>query len=284
MANAYFFYYPDIEGTLERIDLGENLSDLQVTPQRTIEDAYSLSGTMYRTVSGGSLLVRIVDDRFTDDDLAYTLESMWTHLELGGFCGACNDATQAWAGFASSPPQRGDTTIVTAGNAFSAYTDGLTTATLVSGDIICIQSGLPGLKREYLKVSSKSGGTITLSEPVRYNYPSGSTIMVRHRDFYPILRAPEGSIGMQPVTHDRRISYTLDISLEEAHDAIAAIAALGNGFETAASGFPLASYDADRVQSVRDQGMPITLEGAFLEILTGRQQARSGSWIDIERP
>ena len=228
MPTAKFFYYPSSGGSLERIDLGENLSDLQVTPQRTVEDAYSLSGARDRISSGGILKIRFVNDRFTDGDLAYKLESLWTHLELGGLCGAVNDSAKAWAGYCESVPQRGDTELITGGNLYSAYTSGLAVAgAIAGGDIVCIQSSAPGIVREYCKVDSVSGDTITLDDPIRYDYPEGSTILVRHRDFFPAMRAPAEMMNTQIVTHDHRLSYTLDLTLEESPDAIEAVEAAG---------------------------------------------------------
>ena len=230
MPTAKLIYYPDSSGTLERIDLGENLSDLQVTPQRTVEDAYTLSGSRYRTGRGGVLRVRIIDDRFTDSDLAYALESLWTHLELGGFCGVVENSGKAWAGYVESPPSRGDTTLLTGGNIYAPFTSGLAVdGAIADDDIVCIQSNPPGIIREYCKVDSVSGDTITLSDAVRYNYPSGSTVLVRHRDFFPAMRAPAETMNTQIVTHDRRISFTLDLDLEEAPDLIEALDSSGGG-------------------------------------------------------
>ena len=42
----------------------------------------------------------------------------------------------------------------------------------------------------------------------RYPYLTGS--VVRYRDFWPFLCLPQSGIGKPIVTHDHRISYTLD--------------------------------------------------------------------------
>ena len=215
MGNPFFYYYPSGDTlSLETIDLGAGLSDLQVTPVRIAEDSYTLAGGMHRITQGGYLEVRIVFERFTDAALAYKLESMWAHLELGGLVGFATDSGKAFAGYATAEPARGDSSINIGGNAFQGYTAGA--AALANDDILAIHSLGPGTIREYCAISSISVLTYSLTDSIRYDYPAGLPVMVRHRDFFPALRAPSTSLNANPVTHDHRVSYTLDLTLEEA--------------------------------------------------------------------
>ena len=188
------------------------------------------------------LQVRVVDDRFTDGDLAYKLETLSTHLELGDFCAVCNDSSEAWAGYVDSAPARGDTVLTTGGNLYAAFTDGLAvSASIGGGDIVCIQSTPPGVIREFCKVDSVSGDVITLTDPIRFTYPAGSVVLVRHRDFHPAMRAPASLAGTQIVTSDHRISFTLDLTLEEAPDLIQAMESAGgilDGVDFSVTGAP----------------------------------------------
>jgi hypothetical protein len=217
MGNATFYWYPDPAGSIEVLDLGEKISDLQVTPVRVARDAYSARGGQHRTTTFGALKVRIVLERFTGQDLAWKIESMQSHLERGGSVGFAADSTKAWCGMATTLPDRGDTRLVTNGNAFKAWATG---ALLAVGDIIAMTGGQPEGIVEYGKVgvSHLGGGffdakVVGLDSEVKHSFRMGP-VAVRHRDFYPILRMPSAQIGRAIVTHDHRISYTLDMELQ----------------------------------------------------------------------
>ena len=209
MGNAAFYYYPaGSSAGLETIDLGEGVSDIQVDPIRSAETAFTMSGRMYRTVETARLKVTITNERFSSSTIAESLQSMSSHLELGGAVAFTADTAKVWAGFSRASPTRGDLTIDTWGNAFSALSAGA----LASTDVLAIQSPNPAHYVEYCRVASVTLDVITLSSAIRYNHPESLTL-VRYRDFYPILRMPADGLGSAFVTHDHRITYTLDLVL-----------------------------------------------------------------------
>ena len=53
-----FFYYPDPDGSLETIDLGEGLSKLKETPIRDVSDAYDGARALSRVVHAGGYVDR----------------------------------------------------------------------------------------------------------------------------------------------------------------------------------------------------------------------------------
>ena len=209
MGNAAFYYYPaGSSGGLETIDLGEGVTDLQVEPIRVANTAYTMNGRMYRTVETARLQVTIVNERFSSGRKARHLESMSSHLELGGAIAFTADTAKLWAGFSTAPPSRGDAAIATYGNSFSALSSGA----IAGGDNLCIQSPNPMHYLEYVRVNTVTGDNFTLHDAVRYDHPETRTL-IRWRDFYPVLRMPADGLSRAFVTHDHRITYTLDISL-----------------------------------------------------------------------
>ena len=148
------------------------------------------------------------------ENLPHKLESMMAHLERGGAVGFCLDRDKLWASFVPSAPSRGDTTLTTQGNVFSAWSP---SATLAEDDIICIESPNPEGLREYNRLDGPPASnrlTLKSAQHVIYNYGAAQPVMVRWRDFFPVCYLPEDQLGRNPITHDMRITYTLDLTLE----------------------------------------------------------------------
>ena len=87
MGNSAFYYYPHPD-TLVRprqtVDLGEIISDLQIRPYRVSHDGVSVGGRLSRVNRRVGMSVRIINERFTDDQLAEKLYTMADHMERGG--------------------------------------------------------------------------------------------------------------------------------------------------------------------------------------------------------
>jgi hypothetical protein len=220
MATSKIYWYPDggsYYGTLEVTSLGEDLSDLQERPLQPRESARSMDGRQGVTLTGvGFLEVRMVLERFATESVALALQTLNSYLLRGGIIGIAGDYSKAWAGYATTSPVRGDTTITTTGNVWYE-----STAALASGDIVCIESLGDEGKREWADVSSESGGVITLSAGLTYSFDE-SPVLVRHRDYYPAVYLPQDQTGRPILTQDRRLSWTLDATLHT-DPAVAAI-------------------------------------------------------------
>jgi len=218
MSYPTFIWYPDggsMAASREDTSLGEEVSDLQVNPARARTTGTAISGRHSSTVLSTAMEeIRIVVENMsggTTGTLIRHLSAMQAHLERGSAIGFTRDTSKAWAGYATTAPARGDTVLYTGGDVW--YYSG--TAALAVGDEICIEGlGAEG-KREYAIVDSVSGSNITLTTGLLYSY-NDATVMVRWRDYYPVLVWPESYLGSRvPIfTHDRRLNYTLDITLE----------------------------------------------------------------------
>jgi len=237
MGNAYLWWYPRESGTIEAVDLGPSLSDLEEIPDPLIEAVESISGSQSRITYRGRYRVRVSLERINGSStsgrlLMRSLWSLQTHLDGGGVVAFARDAAKAWAGFTFPSPARGDSTIKCVGAATGGAFPYLSSATLAAGDEVVMQASAPELhQRELLLVSSfASTSTITLdTQAVRYDW-TGVPALVRHRDFYPILRQPVDRIGESILLSERRIGYTLDLHLVEDAGGIEAIRGASSGW------------------------------------------------------
>jgi hypothetical protein len=216
MGYPFFSWYPlhSMSPRIEIINFGEDLSDLQVTPKRDVVDSFSLMGGRSRELLRPWVEVRVVLDRFTDRKLFRQLSAMINHLERGGSVAFGNDHQKIWMARTERISQ-GATSVLHGSNVGGGYYDGSTPvlSTLSSPDEIVIETGAPLAKREYHTVSSASASQINLGESLDTfdSYPTGS--IVRYSDFYPTLIMPPNEVGGAHLTHDHRITYTLDINL-----------------------------------------------------------------------
>ena len=95
--------------------------------------------------------------------------------------------------------------------------------TLVSNDEVEVLGSQPLGIREYTTCGSTLSGvlasTVTLGALVFDQKESGSKwCLIRHRGFWPLLRMPIAERNQSVVTDDHRLTYTLDVTLEEAID------------------------------------------------------------------
>ena len=203
----------------ETITLTEDLSDLQITPRRDVFDSYSIFGGRSRENLRAWIDVRITLDRFTDRELFRQFRGMIDHLERGGSVAFGNDVDKCFATTLERKHHQGLEFVECAGNLMSHMHPSAPTS-LEVGDEICIESLPPKASREYQTIRSK---VVTAAG---FNYffgPDGSPrhlvdsyaalARVRHSDFFPVLILDQSQVGSAMLSHDRRITYTLDLNL-----------------------------------------------------------------------
>ena len=235
-----FFYYPSNAGSLEVLDLAEPLSDLQETPIRDVDDAYDGAGNFFRVVHAGRYRVRIVLERFTARSLERDLMSMSAHLERGGSVGFSNVRSKTWLALRSPSDtwSRADNYIQHQGNAFTCW---YSSADIAALDEIVIESTNPEMYRDFSTVASLTNSRrVALGQVLRYSYSTDPAVPVtaRYRDFWPVLRLPKDQLGKPIVTHDHRIAWTLDVTLEYQY---AELAQAFMGWQYAGGELPLAT-------------------------------------------
>lgn len=226
MGNPCFYYYPDEGGSLEVIDLGEGLSDIEETPGADVADSYAGDRTPFRAWYASTFRVRILLERFGTpgtSSVERALLSMQAHLARGGAVGFSRDHAKTWASIRSGAASRGDTSFPTAGNGFTGWS---AAATLASGDEMVIED-LAG-RREITTTTNATGGELTLSPGLIYTYEGHP--LVRWRDFYPALTLPADQVGRALVTHDHRRNWTLEAIFE--FSVAAAIGLWGDSYQS----------------------------------------------------
>ena len=217
MANSKIYFYPggSTYAGLTTIDFGERVSDLQITPYRDVSDSVSMSGHFSRVARRSGMRVRIVLERFTDDSLAEKFYSLQSHLEAGGGFSFAVDSAKTFAAFINTGFSSG---FVSLGHDTFTHDDRILSEYgahgLAADDVIHMESFGPGGRREELRVHAytESSKKIQTKTTAIYNHPLPS--FVRHRDFFPFLIWPEGQTGSPILTHDHRISYTVDFTCE----------------------------------------------------------------------
>jgi len=208
--DPYLYWYPAGSRTLQKIQLGF-VSDLRPVDTQDAEEVLTGNSAPYRSTFGRARIVPIVKERFTSASLRRDLEALVNHLRAGGVVGFCLDDSKALARF-GTPPSTADTVIpLDAVEPWSAWGD---SPAFVSGDEIRIEQPGRVLRAETVTYTSATAAALTVSA-VRNTYDVGPVLM-RYRDFYPVLRLP-ANLANSPdlLTHDRRLNYTLSLPLVE---------------------------------------------------------------------
>lgn len=214
MGTSKIYWFPtstEVAGRQE-IDFGEILSDLQITPYRVVSDAVSIGGSFSRVARRSGMRVRIIHERFADDALAEKLYSLQSHLEAGGAISFAVDSDNAYAAFNTSGSSLtgGDTAHLMEPELLSTYGGG----SPVAGDVFHVESFGASPRREEVRVQSYSNAIRELTMQAALKYNHARPILFRHRDFFPALFWPESQMGSPILTHDHRISWTLNFELE----------------------------------------------------------------------
>ena len=163
--------------------------------------------------------VRIQLDRFTDRELFRQFRSMIDHLERGGSVSFGNDSAKCYSTKAREDLYQGSSSIKNGINVHKAF-HASAPDELAAGDEVVVESYPPKAGREYHVVKSVEGtgefrsinlGPTGSERHLQDDYSRDTRI--RHTDFFPVLIMPTGAAGSSMLTHDRRITYSLDINL-----------------------------------------------------------------------
>jgi hypothetical protein len=209
------------------IDLGLSLSSVEEDDWRDEVVAQAVSGQESQVVFTATRTVHYTCDLITDYDVIRKLEALASHLRRGGLCTVAENGTKTLGSFLGRLPRPDSVTIQGLENLYSGY-GGSWTATAAAGDILCLRGPSPELLYEEVSYASNTGLTITLEAAPVYDWRVGPQpwCFVRNKGFWPILRLRRGTggIGRRIITTDRRISFQLDLDMEEPPHAFDAIA------------------------------------------------------------
>lgn len=215
MGNAKFFYYPQPSATsyLETIDLGEPLAELFSEYEIDAQDGVSYTGRRYRTVARISEVVRIQRDRMINgEDKAAELMTLQSHVDRGHSVLFAADLDKAYVTHLTRPARAGDTVIFVAANVVRSIVGN---KIVQAGDYLMVESENPNMRYQQVEVQSltataTAGGTITLVNPIAFDFDKG-VISVRHYRFWPTLKRPVENLGQNMVTNERGFLFSLDV-------------------------------------------------------------------------
>ena len=241
MGNAAFFYYAaGSAGGFTEIDLGGPVSDLFTSPVRLSSSGRSMGGDFQRVSWGSTLRVTITLGPFNDSGarkhLPHKLMSMSAHLERGGRVCFTADRSQMLFAPLNQVPSPGDGGVFHVPNLMKTFEP---TADPIPGtSYVVVENVDPQGNREYLRVLSimPDAAVVFDSEVIQYEYDSGAPVWVRDRDTYPSMYLPQDQMGRAFLTHDHRVTFTLDLTLE---------------------------LDVASLAGLSDQGTDVVLDGPF---------------------
>jgi hypothetical protein len=223
MGFPFFTWLPhqttEVSPYRETITLSEDLTDMQITPRRDTFESYSIFGGRSRENLRAWMDVRITLDRFNDRNLFLKFRNLIDHLERGGSVAFGNDSAKCYSAAMRKVCRQRNIGVDLGRNLHkSRHADA--PDQLAVGDEIVLESFPPKAGREYHTIKSVSGSTLETF----YNFgPSGAEVLaqddyainsrVRHADYFPTLILPSSEVGSLMLTHDRRITFTLDLNL-----------------------------------------------------------------------
>jgi len=223
MGNAKIYYYPNPNSVLKVIDLGEALTNLSPVPDYRQVTAETWHGDVFETIQHVKRRMTITLSQFSSPAIARDLLTFESHVLRGGRFGIAEDSAKAWAGYTVSNGHKdGKTALVTRGN---NYYDA--SGTLVAGDEVVIQScGTQG-HYELDTIATFTDPDLTLTNGLVFVY-EGEPVLVRHRGYWPLLRLPPDDRRQQIMTDNFRITYTIELRVEEDTVGLARLKGLGS--------------------------------------------------------
>ena len=220
MGNSEIYFYPGSAtyGGLTLINFGETVSDMQITPYRVVSDGVSIGGRFSRTARRSGMRVRIVLERFTDFRLAEKFYSLQSHLEAGGAFAFAVDRQKTFAAFIEAAGVDGDFSLrhdlfTHAPRLVSAFGTGAHGG-IAADDVVHLESFGAGGRREEMQVETYTSADKKIRTETGAIYEHSLPALLRHRDFFPFLIWPQDQMSNPIITHDHRISWTVDFTAE----------------------------------------------------------------------
>jgi hypothetical protein len=186
----------------------------------------SITGAVVSTTYGARWSLRYRhtwDTRGSGQALRRQLFALVNHLQRGGTCMVAENATYAWAAFATVLPDRNSTRISVGPSLF----ENLVSAPSVNGRELVVQSDPDTAMAELRLCSAHTGGVapyVDLSTDCAFAYAQSATwVLVREVGSWPALRLPASERSSPILSHRYDRVFELDLPLEEDPDAIATL-------------------------------------------------------------
>lgn len=210
MGNPAFYLYPDTDGPLTVMDLGEGLSALKETPIPMRKVTQSADGRGWSSITQFNYEVAITLRAFgtpAASALERKLQLVANHLNRGGYVGFTADTGKTWGSILPMAPRVGDTEFTVAGNGFSSWSSN---GVVAAGDEIVLETVFPESRRDIVTVTSLTGTALVTAEALRLTMLYQPVI--RYRRLWPVLYMDpnDGEDAVDPV---RTIGIAYDLTI-----------------------------------------------------------------------
>jgi hypothetical protein len=262
--SAQIYWYPETDGPLRVVDLGRGWRDLIEGDPADVVSARNADGQRVLTTYMSMRVVRAACEYIDDREALTECQAIGNHLRRNGVIGIAEDAGHTWGGFANVLPVQGATEVTITENLWADWGTGGPNP----GDTIVVQGPSPSGRWEECVVLSTANNRrkITLASGLRYDYSDGAFALVRDARFWPILRLQDAALNLPILKSDRRITWSLDLQLEEPPHRLTTTAETAEPFRGPDPASPLrAGYDAeipaDATRGSYTGGLAYTLGG-----------------------
>ncbi len=240
---AQLYWYPTPESLLRVVDLGLGWRELVEGDPADSVSARSADGQRVLTTFTSMRTLRTLVEYLTSVSVVRECQAIGNHLRRNGVIGLAEEDGATWGGFAKSAPARGDTIVRIEENLWDAWS----TADLDVGDVVVVQGASPRGVWEEAVVSAISANKrkVTLSAGLLFDYSEEPYVLIRDRRFWPFVRLQDGALNTPILRTDHRITWALELQLEEPPSRLARAATQGLRYRgTTATDGELA-YDSD---------------------------------------
>lgn len=241
---ARLYWYPEPDGLVRVVDLGRAWRDLADGDAEDSVTDRSADGQRVVTAFTSWRRRRALVEYLDDPAVIREVQAVGVHLRRNGVIGLAEDDGCTWGGFARAAPEQGEDTIRIEDNLWESWS----TVDLDVGDVVVVQGASPRGVWEECTISSINAAKrkIVLAEPLRYSYADEPYVLVRDARFWPWLRLEDRALQAPILRSDHRITWSLELALEEPPSRVARAAERGTRYR-GPTGSTLVgeAYDAD---------------------------------------
>lgn len=237
-ATPRFIWFPS--STIVRYSqLSQPITEIQEWEVRAEQLTDTMGGARVALQTLGYRAVQIRSEMVSDLADVRELEALINHLANRHVIAFQEDDLVNFGTWAVLLPRAGATSILTLGLMFPTFGP----AFVQAGDVHVIHGRTPDgtYIREEAVVSSWDGATITYTSGLINDYTGGEWCFIRDKRFHPWLRLRRDGLSRSLLTHDGRITWTLDLPLEEVPQAIGIIGQTGGTLDVEIS--PTGTYE-----------------------------------------
>jgi hypothetical protein len=219
---ARIYWYPEDTGPLRELDLGRYWSELVEADAADNATARTADGQRVMTTYSSARSCRVLLEFLSAIDSPSVVRELYAiqnHLRRNGVIAIAEEEGRTWGGYARTLLARGSTEIPIVRNLWGLWD----TPDLAAGDEVVIYGG--GLEGKWEKATvqsiTSSKRKIVLTSGLRYDYQDQPWVHVRDARFWPYVRLADDAVNAPILTTDHRITYNLEMRLEE-HGAMLA--------------------------------------------------------------